>query len=266
VLARELTSEPRRPRDTKATVAERPQRDRASSSIGPGSAFFRAPGAVRLPGPGRVVALRLLQSARSHSRFARGGARRQRSARPLLAHEGSGPSVPAHSCRCSSWLSDKATSSSTCCAFDIESRFWGEPFRPRGTRSGRLSRSHEVSQNGRCAIRRTGLVCPTATVPTGSDVDVDRARVHGRIGPRAGARPPRLLHLRERQPRADAGGEKRTSRNHLSRTYPLTSRRRSASRERVPAGRILRTCSRRQRRSGVLFPARSARLVGAGSV
>jgi hypothetical protein len=63
----------------------------------------------------------------------------------------------------SEWLSDKATSSSTCCAFDIESRFWGEPFRPRGTRSGRLSRSHEVSQNGRCAIRTTGLVCPTAT-------------------------------------------------------------------------------------------------------
>ena len=54
------------------------------------------------------------------------------------------------------------------CAFDIKSRFWGEPFRPRRTRSGRLSRSHEVSQNGRCAIRTTGLVCPTATARTGS--------------------------------------------------------------------------------------------------
>jgi hypothetical protein len=39
----------------------------------------------------------------------------------------------------------------------------GEPFRSRRTRSGRLCRFHEVSQNGHCEIRTTGLVCPTAT-------------------------------------------------------------------------------------------------------
>src|ERR1035437_7665033 len=49
------------------------------------------------------------------------------------------------------------------CAFDIRSRFWGEPFRSRRTVSGRLSRSHEVSENGPCEIRTRGLVCPTAT-------------------------------------------------------------------------------------------------------
>jgi hypothetical protein len=52
------------------------------------------------------------------------------------------------------------------CAFDIKTRFWGEPFRSRMTRSGRLSRSHEFGQSGHCAIRTTGLVCPTATDKT----------------------------------------------------------------------------------------------------
>jgi hypothetical protein len=40
-------------------------------AIGPGSAFFRAPEAVRLPVPGRVVALRLKRPRRRCSPFAR---------------------------------------------------------------------------------------------------------------------------------------------------------------------------------------------------
>ena len=61
------------------------------------------------------------------------------------------------------WLSDKPTPSSTFCAFDIRSRVWGEPFRPRKICHGRLSRSHEVSENGPCEIPTRGLVCPTAS-------------------------------------------------------------------------------------------------------
>jgi hypothetical protein len=57
----------------------------------------------------------------------------------------------------------QTTWSATFCAFGTTSRFWGEPFRSRRNRSDRLGRFHEVGENGHCAVRTTGLVCPTAT-------------------------------------------------------------------------------------------------------
>ena len=70
----------------------------------------------------------------------------------------------------SAWrVSHKPSGPSTSCAFATRCRFWGEPFQPRRTRSGRLRRSHEVTKNRRCQIRTTALVCATASMESGSD-------------------------------------------------------------------------------------------------
>ena len=71
-------------------------------------------------------------------------------------------------------LSHKPSRVSPFCAFATRCRFCGEPFQPRRTGSGRLSRCHEVGKDSRCQIRTTCLVCATA-----SDASASRQR-HGR--------------------------------------------------------------------------------------
>jgi hypothetical protein len=56
----------------------------------------------QLLAPGRVTASRLKRSRRRGGRFALAGAQRPRSARRLLRHGRSSPSMRAQSCRCSS--------------------------------------------------------------------------------------------------------------------------------------------------------------------
>jgi hypothetical protein len=71
-------------------------------------------------------------------------------------------------CRVAPRLSHKPTRPSTFHALATRSRFSGEPFRPRRTRSGRLRRSHEAGEIGRCVIRTRGLVCATASTRSSS--------------------------------------------------------------------------------------------------
>jgi hypothetical protein len=73
--SRELASVPRPPCQTKATVAERSAGPRRSLDWS-GLSALRAPDAVRLFLPGRVVALRLHRSRRSGDRFAAGSVAR----------------------------------------------------------------------------------------------------------------------------------------------------------------------------------------------
>ena len=68
------------------------------------------------------------------------------------------------------WLSHKPRRSSSSCVFATRWRFLGGSFRSRRCRSGRLSRSYEVGENGLCHIRTRGLVCATASA---------RCRTHG---------------------------------------------------------------------------------------
>ena len=60
-------------------------------------------------------------------------------------------------------LSHRPSGVSLFCAFATRCRFCGEPFQPRRTGSGRLSRCHEVGKNSRCQIRTTRLVSATAS-------------------------------------------------------------------------------------------------------
>jgi hypothetical protein len=71
-------------------------------------------------------------------------------------------------CRVAPRLSHKPTRPSTFHALATRSRFSGEPFRPRRTRSGPLRRSHEADEIGRCVIRTRGLVCATASTRSSS--------------------------------------------------------------------------------------------------
>jgi len=59
--------------------------------------------------------------------------------------------------------SRKPTRSSTFHAIATRSQFLGESFRSRRTRAGRLRRSHEAREIGRCLIRTRGLVRATAS-------------------------------------------------------------------------------------------------------